>query len=146
MLQPGACFIIQKSERTRPKMRAVVVDAAHADRLTLQEVAPPSPGPAQALVRVAAFSLNLGEVRGSMSAASGARPGWDLAGTVESAAADGSGPAVGTLVVGLMTNSGAWAEVVAVPTQALAALPDNVSFAQAATLPVAGLTALYAVS
>src|SRR3990170_2504684 len=119
-------------------MRAVVVDAGHPERLTLQEVALPSPALGEALVRVAAFSLNLGEVRGSMSVATGARPGWDLAGTVESAAADGSGPAVGTRVVGLMTNSGAWAEVVAVPTHALAPLPDNVSFAQAATLPVAG--------
>ena len=94
-------------------------------------------------MRVAAVSLNRGEVRRAARAEAGYRPGWDLAGTVERAAADGSGPAEGSRVVGMLT-SGAWAEAVAVPTNALAELPDGVSFEEAATLPIAGLTALYA--
>lgn len=125
-------------------MLAVVVNPEDSRRLILQEVAPPTPMPNEALVRVESFSLNLGEVRGAMTAAAGARVGWDLAGTVTHAAANGSGPAAGTRVVGLVAR-GAWAELVAVPTDALAPLPQAVSFAQAATLPVAGLTALYAV-
>lgn len=125
-------------------MRAVVVDPNEPNRLVIREVAAPTPAANEALVRVAAFSLNLGEVRSSMTAAAGFRPGWDLAGTVEQAAASGSGPAAGTRIVGLVPP-GAWAELVAVPTNALAPLPDTVSFAQAATLPVAGLTALYAI-
>lgn len=125
-------------------MRAVVVDPTEPNRLAIREVAAPTPAANEALVRVAAFSLNLGEVRGAMTAAAGFRPGWDLAGTVEQAAASGSGPAAGTRIVGLVPPGG-WAELVAVPTNALAPLPDNVSFAQAATLPVAGLTALYAI-
>ncbi len=124
-------------------MRAVVVDPEAPGRLVLRDVAPPTPGRSEALVRVAAISLNRGELRRAASAAAGWRPGWDLAGTIEQAAADGSGPPAGTRVVGLL-NPGAWAEVVAVPTTALAALPDGCSFAQAATLPVAGLTALWA--
>jgi NADPH:quinone reductase-like Zn-dependent oxidoreductase len=73
------------------------------------------------------------------------RLGWDFAGVVEQAAADGSGPAHGTRVVGVnLLAPAAWAELVAVPTDALAELPQSVSFAQAASLPVAGLTALYA--
>src|SRR2546425_4316204 len=78
-------------------------------------------------------------------AAAGWRPGWDLAGEVERAAADGSGPRVGARVVGLLPE-GAWAKRVAVQTHALAELPDKVTFSQAATFPVAGLTALHALS
>lgn len=126
------------------KIRAVVVDPSVPDWLTLQTVDSPAPAPSEALVRVAAVSLNLGEIRRVTQAEAGTRPGWDLAGVVEQAAADGSGPAAGTRVVGFVP-AGAWAELVSVPTHALATLPDNVSFAQASTLPVAGLTALYAV-
>lgn len=124
-------------------MRALVIDDKAPGHLALGEVPLPSPGRSEALVRVAAISLNRGEVRRAQSSEPGGRPGWDLAGTVEAATADGSGPRPGQRVVGLLP-SGAWAEVVAVPTASLAVLPDGVSFAQAATLPVAGLTALLA--
>jgi len=124
-------------------MKAVVVDPTALARLALKEVAEPVPNPAEALVRVAAISLNLGEVRRAQTVEAGWQPGWDLAGTVEQAAADGSGPGAGTRVVGFVPEK-AWGELVAVPTNSLAQLPANVSFAQAATLPVAGLTALYA--
>lgn len=123
--------------------RAVVVDPGAPGRLHIADVEAPIAAADEAIVRVAAISLNRGEVRGAFASAAGARPGWDLAGTVERAAADGSGPKAGTRVVGFV-NSGAWAELVAVPTSRLAELPPGVSYAQAATLPVAGLTALYA--
>ncbi|MBV9280345.1 MAG: alcohol dehydrogenase, partial [Chloroflexi bacterium] len=126
-----------------PGMHAVIVDPDAPNRLVIGEVDRPSPGPSQALVRVAAISLNRGEVRAASTAQAGWRPGWDLAGTVEQAAADGSGPKSGARVVGFLP-SGAWAELASVPTNAMAELPEAVSFAQAATLPVAGLTALRA--
>jgi NADPH:quinone reductase-like Zn-dependent oxidoreductase len=122
--------------------RAVVVDAEAPGRLVIQPVAEPVTDRGEALVRVRAISLNRGEVRRSGMAAAGWRPGWDLAGLVERAAADGSGPRAGARVVGLLSE-GAWAERVAVPTHALAELPDKVTFSQAATFPVAGLTALH---
>jgi NADPH:quinone reductase len=124
-------------------IRAVVVDPEAPNRLALADVGEPSPTPSEALVRVAAVSLNRGEVRRAESSEPGFRPGWDLAGTVERAAADGSGPQEGSRVVGFLP-SGAWAELVAVPTDSVAALPEDVSFEEASTLPVAGLTALYA--
>ncbi|HLV80312.1 MAG TPA: zinc-binding dehydrogenase [Chthonomonadaceae bacterium] len=123
--------------------RGVVVEPSSPGRLVLREVPEPTPAPSEALIHVAAVSLNRGEVRRAMNAEAGWRPGWDLAGVVERAAADGSGPKEGARVVGMLP-SGAWSERVAVPTQALAPLPPDVSFAQAATLPVAGLTALHA--
>jgi NADPH:quinone reductase len=124
--------------------RAVVVDSEAAGRLAIRAMPVRAPLPFEALVRVKAISLNLGEVRRALTIAEpGWRPGWDLAGVVEQPAADRSGPPAGARVVGFVP-AGAWAEAVAVPTNALAQLPDSVSFAQAATLPVAGLTALYA--
>ena len=124
--------------------RAVVVDSQVPGRLAIKPMPMPSLLPSQALVRVKSISLNLGEVRRALTMAeAGWRPGWDLAGVVERAAANHSGPPAGARVVGFVP-AGAWAEAVAVPTNALAELPDNVSFTQAATLPVAGLTALYA--
>jgi len=124
---------------------AVVVDPAASDRLVIRAVPDPIPGRGEAIIRVRAISLNRGEVRRSTMAAAGWRPGWDLAGHVERAAADGSGPPVGARVVGILPE-GAWAERVAVPTHALAELPEKVTFSQAATFPVAGLTALHALA
>ena len=124
-------------------IRAVVVDPAVEGRLVIKEVPAPSPTQNDAIVRVKAISLNLGETRNALTEApAGWRPGWDFAGVVEKAAADGSGPKAGTRVVGMMFQ-GSWAELLAVPESFLAELPDSVSFSQAATLPVAGLTALY---
>jgi NADPH2:quinone reductase len=122
-------------------IRAVVVDPNATGRLNIKSVSAPIAAQSEALVRVRAVSLNLGEIRRAFSAAPGWRPGWDFAGTVEQAAADGSGPAKGDRVVGFLP-AGAWAEVVAAPSTSLGVLPDSVSFEQAATLPVAGMTAL----
>lgn len=124
--------------------RAVVVDTEATARLAIEEAPEPSPGPNEALVRVHTISLNPGEVRRAQTAPVGTRIGYDLAGTIEAPAADGSGPAAGDRVVGLLATQNSWAERVAVPTHALAVLPESVSFEQAATLPCAGLTALHA--
>ncbi|HZZ88687.1 MAG TPA: alcohol dehydrogenase, partial [Caulobacteraceae bacterium] len=125
------------------EMLAVVVDDASPGRLKLAAVARPSPAAGEALVKVAAISLNRGEVKTAMAAANGWRPGWDYAGTVVQAAADGAGPPVGARVVGA-APVGAWCEYIAASPFALATLPDEVSFEAAATLPVAGGTALHA--
>jgi len=96
--------------------RAVYVDPESPGRLAIKSLPLRAPLPSQALVRVKAISLNLGEVRRALTMAeAGWRPGWDLAGVVEQAAADHSGPPVGARVVGFLP-AGAWAEMVTVPT------------------------------
>ena len=125
-------------------IRAVVVDAAAPGRLAIKPVELRDPDRDEVGVRVTAISLNRGETRRALQVAEpGWRPGWDFAGVVETAAADGSGPKPGERVVGLLP-SGAWAERINCRSHAVAVLPDAVSDAEAATLPVAGLTALHA--
>ena len=125
-------------------IRAVVVDPAAPGKLAVKAVELRDPDRDEVGVRVTAISLNRGETRRALQVAEpGWRPGWDFAGIVETAAADGSGPKPGTRVVGLLP-SGAWAERINCRSHAVAALPNAVSDAEAATLPVAGLTALHA--
>jgi NADPH:quinone reductase len=126
-------------------MRALVARPSAPHGLELGEVDAPRPAPGEALVAVRAVSLNRGEVRRLPQRQEDTVPGWDVAGEVRAAAADGSGPAEGARVVGLV-EEGAWAELVAVRTDRLAELPAGVSFEAASTLPVAGLTALRALA
>jgi NADPH:quinone reductase-like Zn-dependent oxidoreductase len=124
-------------------MKAVLVDPGAPGHLKLSDAPDPVALSSEALVNVKAISLNLGEVNRARRSEPGELLGWDVAGIVAEAAADGSGPAIGTRIVGIK-NAGVWAEYATIETSWMAPLPDGVSFAQAATLPVAGLTALYA--
>ena len=85
-------------------MRAILVDKGALANLSLGEAEEPSSTPSETLVRVSAISLNRGEVRLAQMAEDSFKPGWDLAGTVEQAAADGTGPRAGARVVGLLTT------------------------------------------
>src|SRR5919197_1677836 len=110
-------------------------------RTVLGDVAEPSPAPNEALVAVEAYSVNRGEIFLLEQPRDGWRPGQDVAGRVERAAADGSGPPAGARVVAHVP-SGGWASRVAAPVDALATLPEEVDIEAASTLGVAGLTAL----
>ncbi|HEX6697747.1 MAG TPA: zinc-binding dehydrogenase [Solirubrobacteraceae bacterium] len=110
-------------------------------RIVLGEAPEPTPAANEALVAVEAYSINRGEIFLLEAPRDGWRPGQDLAGRVERAAADGSGPPAGTRVVAHVPAAG-WAARVAAPTDALAPLPDEVSATDASTLGVAGLAAL----
>ena len=122
-------------------MPAFVPAPAAPGRTVLADVAEPEPAADEALVAVEAYSINRGEIFLLEAPRDGWRPGQDVAGRVERAAADGSSPPPGTRVVA-HPPSGGWASQVAVPTDALAAIPDDVPATTASTLGVAGLTAL----
>ncbi|HZN84168.1 MAG TPA: zinc-binding dehydrogenase [Mycobacterium sp.] len=125
-------------------MRAVIYDPDARANLRLADVDEPVVADSEALIEVRATALNFGEVHFiDRMRKPGEVPGWDAAGVVLQAAANGSGPPVGTRVVGF-DGAGGWAQRRAVSTENLAVLPDSVDFGQAAALPVAGVTALQA--
>jgi NADPH:quinone reductase len=118
-----------------------LLPAGRPDLVEFGNVDQPAPGPAAALIRVEAFSVNRGETFLLENPPAGWRPGKDIAGLVVQAAADCSGPAAGTRVVAHPPDGG-WAEYAAVETGSIAELPAEISAVSAAALPLAGLTAL----
>ncbi|MFE0878100.1 zinc-binding dehydrogenase [Streptomyces smyrnaeus] len=124
-------------------MRALVVDHSSPGHLSLTDVPSPRPAAHEALVRVEAVSLNFGEVHGATrpEIPDGTVLGWDAAGVVVQAAADGSGPAEGDKVVTLGETG--WAELRAVPAAMLGTAPKDADPGALSTVPVAGLSALH---
>lgn len=136
-------------------MRAVVYDEyGPPDRLRIEEMPVPSPGPKQVLVKVVATSVNLSDwesLRGTPFYArlGGLRTparrvlGSDIAGRVEAVGPEVTrfrpGDAVYGDNIGLM---GGFAEYAVAPESALAHKPETMTFAEASTLPQAGAIAI----
>ena len=81
-------------------MRAHVFDPGAPAGLRLGDTQDPVSGPSQALVRVAATSLNFAGVASLRDRKGpGTVPGFDAAGVVAAAAGDGSGPPAGAPTV-----------------------------------------------
>ena len=125
-------------------MRAIVYDPGAPHGLRLGMALDPVPGAHEALVEVHAIALNFGEVA---FLAERCKPGqvigWECAGVVLEAAADGSGPPAGARVAGF-GSSGGWAERRAMSVDELAMVPDGIELGVAAAVPVGGVTALRA--
>ena len=113
---------------------SVLVDPDDADVLVIRHAPAPEPLPSEAIVQVAAISLNAGEVREALAGTVARPPGWDFSGVVLQAAADGSSPPKGARVVGIKVERGGWARQVAVASDRISEIPDDVSFAEAALL------------
>jgi NADPH:quinone reductase len=125
-------------------MRALLFDPEPPHRLQIGDAPEPVPQDFEVLVDTRAVSLNFGELAFRAPAHElGTVFGWDAAGVISRAAADGTGPPVGARVVTFGWNGG-WAERRAVATTELAVLPDAVDLGAASALPVAGVTALQA--
>lgn len=126
-------------------MKAWIVEDTRAEQpLRWSELAPPAPGPGQALVRVEAAALNFSDllmVRGKYQVRPPLpfTPGQEVAGTVIAA-----GPG-GRLVPGQRVASkvvwGGFAEQALVSEALAIAVPDGMSIAAAAALPVVYPTA-----
>lgn len=123
-----------------------------ADAVTAEQVALPVPGKGEVLVRVAAVSINSGDIhlmRGEprmvrlffgLRRPRAAGRGMDVAGTVVARGAGVAGIEIGARVVGAHRDT--LAEFVAVPAARLSTVPAGVSMADAACLPIAGNTAV----
>src|SRR5438552_3672963 len=92
--------------------RAVVNSREDPLAFEWRTVALEPPARDQAVVEVAAFSVNRGELALLAARPEGWRPGQEIAGRVIAAATDGSGPALGDRVAGLVEGGG-WAQHVA---------------------------------
>lgn len=141
---------------TRPataNMRAIVQHRyGSSDVLDLADVATPSPGDDEVLVRVHAAGLDKGtwhlmeglprlvRLGFGLRAPKRATPGLDLAGIVAGVGSNVTEFEVGAEVFGIGTGS--FAEYACAPATKLAPKPAGLTFEQAAVVPVSGLTAL----
>ena len=139
-------------------MRSIVQDAYGTEPeaiLRVAEIARPTIGAGEVLVRVAAASVDRGtwhvmagrpylmRLMGyGLRRPSSTNPGRCLAGTVESVGADVDGFAPGDEVYG--TCSGSFAEYAKVDPGMLARKPAGLSFEEAAAVPISAGTALQA--
>lgn len=125
-------------------------DRGEPEHLVYEEVPDPRPGPGEVLVRVAASSIFVNELRWDETyvAPDGTPrplpvPGRDLCGTVTELGADVSEISVGDAVYGMLgySRDGAWAEyAIALPAE-LAPAPSTVDTAHSAAAPLSALTA-----
>ncbi len=127
-------------------MKAVFVEQPGGlEKLKYAEVAKPSPGPGQALVKLAASGVNYIDVYFRMGVYPASPPiilGSEGAGTVESVAPDVKNVAPGDRVAYAMPR-GSYAEYQAVPAWQLVKIPASVDFETAAAAILQGMTAHY---
>lgn len=127
-------------------MKAVHVEAPGGpDRMKIVDVAMPSPGPGQALVRIAASGVNFIDVyfrTGLYKADVPITLGSEAAGVVEAVGSGVTGFAPGDRVAYAMVR-GSYAEYAVVPAAQLVAIPEGVDFHAAAAAMLQGMTAHY---
>jgi NADPH2:quinone reductase len=127
-------------------MRAIRVHAnGGPEVLTLEEVAPPAPGPGQVLVRVAATGLNYIETyqrTGLYKLDLPFTPGGEFAGTIEALGPGVTGWVPGDRVA-TTRGAGGYAELALASIDQLVRVPEGVDLKVAAAMLLQGMTAHY---
>lgn len=136
-------------------MKAAILHQFGPDApFTVEDTTPPTAGPGQVIVRIAATSVNtvdtmirsMGPEELPLSPQAPAILGMDFAGTIESVGEDVSQFAVGDEVYGcaggLADLPGALAEFMVADARLIAKKPKSLSMREAAALPLVGITAL----
>lgn len=158
-MKPTTTTSLAGPETTPETMQAIVQERYGLDPdvvLSLAEIARPTVGAGEVLVRVVAASVDQGTwhcmtgmpsamrlIGFGLRAPKALNPGRSLAGTVEAVGSDVTDFAPGDEVYG--SGDGAFAEYASVDASRLARKPADVSFEAAATVPISGGTALQAV-
>ena len=127
-------------------MKAIHVKVAGGpENMELVEAPTPTPGPKQALVKIAASGVNFIDVyfrTGLYKADPPIAIGQEAAGTVEAVGPEVTEVAPGDRVAYAMTR-GSYAEYAVVPAWALVKIPAHVDFSTAAAAMLQGMTAHY---
>ncbi len=127
-------------------MKAVFVEQpGGVENLKYADIPKPSPGPGQALVKIAASGVNYIDIyfrKGVYPAPPPIVLGSEGAGTVEAVAPDVKNVAVGDRVAYAMAR-GSYAEYAIVPAWQLVKIPASVDFETAAAAMLQGMTAHY---
>jgi NADPH2:quinone reductase len=127
-------------------MKAVFVEQPGGlENLKYADIQKPSPGPGQALVKIAASGVNYIDIyfrRGVYPAPLPVVLGSEGAGTVEAVGPDVNNVAPGDRVAYAMAR-GSYAEYQAVPASQLVKIPASVDFETAAAAMLQGMTAHY---
>ena len=133
-------------------MKAILCDQfGGPETMRWGEIATPSPGPGEVLIRVHATSVNPVEWKIREGGLARLFPckfplilGWDAAGTIAALGDGVTGFGVGDRVWSYCRKPdiqwGTYAEYVTMSADAVAPMPANLSFAQASTFPLVGLT------
>ena len=122
-----------------------VKETGGPEKMELVDVPTPSPGPKQALVRIAASGVNFIDVYFRIGLYKADLPltlGSEAAGTVEAVGSEVTEVAAGDRVAYAMAR-GSYAEYAIVPAAQLVRIPDHVDFHTAAAAMLQGMTAHY---
>jgi NADPH:quinone reductase-like Zn-dependent oxidoreductase len=112
------------------------------EHLACEQVATPTPGAGEALVRVHAAAITRGELEWTLDRLP-AIPSYEVSGVVAALAPGVDGIAVGDDVYGMtpFDRDGVAADYAAIPSEVLAPKPRGLSHAEAAAVPLAALAA-----